>query len=136
MRTSEGRRVRQRAATDVRRPSDTIGGERVFATTRGTVLRLWELPLRLGTSLTESQHLQGWLGRGATQRVIQSAQVKLADCCPEHVTIRQAAKFGPIRIFVVVAALVQGVQRTQPSVWRSNCGEAAAAAASKFPLLT
>jgi hypothetical protein len=45
----------------------------------------------LGTSLTESQYLQGWLGRGATQRVIQSAQVKSADCDPEHVTIRQAA---------------------------------------------
>jgi site-specific recombinase XerD len=45
----------------------------------------------LGTSLTESQYLQGWLGRGATQRVIQSAQVKSADCDPEHVTMRQAA---------------------------------------------
>jgi hypothetical protein len=42
----------------------------------------------LGTSLTERQHLQGWLGLGATQRTIQSAQV---DCCPGHVTIRQAA---------------------------------------------
>jgi hypothetical protein len=45
----------------------------------------------LGTSLTESQYLQGWLGRGATQRIIQSAQVKPADCDPEQVTIREAA---------------------------------------------
>src|SRR5579863_1999532 len=45
----------------------------------------------LASSLTESQNLQGWLGRGATQRVIQSAQVTPADCDPEHVTIRQAA---------------------------------------------
>jgi hypothetical protein len=35
--------------------------------------------------------LQDWLGHGATQRVIQSAQVKPADCDPEHVTIRRAA---------------------------------------------
>jgi integrase len=45
----------------------------------------------LATSLTESKYLQGWLGRGATQRVIQSARVKPAGCDPEHVTIRQAA---------------------------------------------
>jgi hypothetical protein len=45
----------------------------------------------LGTSLIESQYLQGWLGRGATQRVIQSAQVKPTDRDPEHVTIRRAA---------------------------------------------
>jgi hypothetical protein len=45
----------------------------------------------LGTSLTESKYLQGWLGLGATQRVIQSAQVKPAGCDLEHVTIRQAA---------------------------------------------
>ena len=45
----------------------------------------------LGTSLTESQYLQDWLGHGATQRHIQNAQVKPADCDPEHVTIRQAA---------------------------------------------
>jgi len=45
----------------------------------------------LGTSLIERQYLQDWLGHGATQRVIQNAQVKSADCDPEHVTIRQAA---------------------------------------------
>ena len=45
----------------------------------------------LGTSFTESQYLQDWLGHGATQRAIQSAQVKPADCDPQHVTIRQAA---------------------------------------------
>jgi hypothetical protein len=45
----------------------------------------------LGTSLTEAQYLQGWLGPGATQRVVQSAQAKPADCDLEHVTIRQAA---------------------------------------------
>ena len=45
----------------------------------------------LGTSLTESQYLQDWLGHGAAQRAIQSAQVKPTDCDPEHVTIRQAA---------------------------------------------
>jgi hypothetical protein len=45
----------------------------------------------LATSLTENQNLQGWLSRGATQRVIQGAQVKPADCDSEHVTIRQAA---------------------------------------------
>lgn len=45
----------------------------------------------LGTSQAESQSLQGWLGRGATRRVIQSAQVNPADCGPEHVTIRWAA---------------------------------------------
>jgi hypothetical protein len=45
----------------------------------------------LGTSLTESQYLQGWLGPGATQRVVQSAQAEPADSDPEHVTIRQAA---------------------------------------------
>ena len=45
----------------------------------------------LGTSQAESQSLLGWLGRGATRRVIQSAQVNPADCGPEHVTIRQAA---------------------------------------------
>jgi hypothetical protein len=45
----------------------------------------------LGTSLTESQSLHGWLGRGVTQRAIESTQVKPTDCDPEHVTIRQAA---------------------------------------------
>jgi integrase len=45
----------------------------------------------LGTSLTESQYLRNWLGHGAAQRAIQSAQVKPTDCDPQHVTIRQAA---------------------------------------------
>jgi hypothetical protein len=45
----------------------------------------------LGTSLTENQHLQGWLRLGAARRAILSAQVKPADCDPEHVTMRGAA---------------------------------------------
>jgi hypothetical protein len=45
----------------------------------------------LGTSLTENQYLQGWLGCGATRRAILIAQVKPADCAPEHVIIRKAA---------------------------------------------
>jgi integrase len=45
----------------------------------------------LGTSLTENQYLQRWLGRGAARRAILSAQVKPAGCDPEHATMRQAA---------------------------------------------
>jgi integrase len=45
----------------------------------------------LGTSLTDSQHLVGWLGPGATRRVILNAQVRAADCEPERTTIRRAA---------------------------------------------
>ena len=44
----------------------------------------------LGTSLTENQGLQGWLGRGATRRAILGAQIKPADYDREQVTIRQA----------------------------------------------
>jgi len=45
----------------------------------------------LGTSLTDNQYLLGWLGPGATRRVILNAQVRAADCEPERTTIRQAA---------------------------------------------
>jgi hypothetical protein len=45
----------------------------------------------LGTSTTENQYLQGWLGRGVTRRAIRSAQVKPADCDPARVTMRRAA---------------------------------------------
>jgi hypothetical protein len=45
----------------------------------------------LGTSLTDSQYLVGWLGPGTTRRVILNAQVRAADCEPERTTIRRAA---------------------------------------------